>query len=165
MKKRWMFVLILVVFAVNLSAQNTIIALINIPNEKQIRATVQTNKTMFVGLTINPDTQNEINFRVQKVSEGISYVDFDVSDVHKPVKELKRVFNDPANWAKNNIIEDGLPYVVALWEKKVNAIQCTIDNSKPCQYCKKRGYHLEGRVDRATARYSPDGRYEIIDKQ
>jgi len=81
--KRIIIVLVSLGFAINLSAQNTIIALVNKPNEKQIRATVKTNKTMYVGLTINPDTRNEMNFRIQKVNSGISYVDFDVSKVHK----------------------------------------------------------------------------------
>jgi hypothetical protein len=163
--KNLMFILMAIGFVLNLSAQNSIVALINKPDEMQIRATVRTDKTMYVGLTINPDTKNEINFRGEKVHSGISYVDFDVSKIHRNSNSLKRVFTDPENYAKNEIVNEELPYVVALWENKVNIINCTLDNGKPCRYCKKRGYHLEGRIDRETAGYSPNGQYEVIDKQ
>jgi len=58
-----------------------------------------------------------------------------------------------------------LPYVIALWEKKVNFSKCTLNNGKPCKYCKNKGYHLEDRVDRETAKYNPNGKYEVIYKQ
>jgi hypothetical protein len=32
-------------------------------------------------------------------------------------------------------LNTGLPYKVALWEKKENLAQCTLKNGNPCKYC------------------------------
>jgi len=160
--KKIIIILMSVGFVINLSAQNRIKAVVNDPNHKDIGAIIISNKTMWVGLTINPDTRNEMNFKVQKVNAGESHISFDVSKVHKGSNELKRIVTDTETWTNNNVINEGLPYVVALWEKKVNIVQCTINNGKPCKYCRNKGYHLEGRVDRKTARYNPNGKYKVF---
>ncbi len=36
---------------------------------------------------------------------------------------------------------------VALWRYKVSEKRCKKDNGSACEYCKKNGYHMEGRID------------------
>lgn len=41
--------------------------------------------------------------------------------------------------------------ITCLWRYKVSAKRCAKDNGgTPCQYCRKNGFHMEGRMDRKT---------------
>ena len=37
--------------------------------------------------------------------------------------------------------------IVCLWRYKVSAKRCAKDNGSACQYCRKNGFHMEGRID------------------
>ena len=48
-----------------------------------------------------------------------------------------------------------VPYVACLWRTKVSKRKCSKKNGgKPCEYCTKNGYHMEGRVDSMRGTYS-----------
>ena len=40
--------------------------------------------------------------------------------------------------------------IVCLWRYKISKARCEKDNGTACEYCKKNGFHMEGRVDRRT---------------
>ena len=103
--------------------------------------------TMWVGCTIHPDTYNEIDLDPQKVKKGNFEIVFDMS-VGLTVGLVER--------AKGG--SSSIPYVVALWEKKINLRKCEKKYGKDaaeCKWARKNGYQMEGRIDRHSGSYTP----------
>ena len=67
---------------------------------------------------------------------------------HKPLRVGKGKFIKTISYPMR---KEGLEKViVSLWRYKVSAKRCKKDNGKACNYCKKNGFHMEGRVDTET---------------
>jgi hypothetical protein len=70
-----------------------------------------------------------------------SYIqEYDFKDVPRVKGSFEMTFTAPAQYIKK--FPEGVTWIVSLWEKKVR--NCG------CEYCKKNGFHLEGRVSRDT---------------
>lgn len=68
---------------------------------------------------------------------------------YKPIRVGKGKFTKTISWSAMH--PEGLDkVVVCLWRYKVSAKRCAKDNGKMCEYCKKNGFHMEGRVDTET---------------
>lgn len=69
--------------------------------------------------------------------------EYDFKDVRMVKGTINEKFTIPYAYIKR--VPEGVNWIVALWEKKVK--NCG------CEYCKKNGFHLEGRVARDTWRH------------
>ena len=66
---------------------------------------------------------------------------------YKPVK-VKGKFSKNLSY---QLRPQGLDEViVCLWQDKVLRKECEKKNGQACQYCRKNGFHMEGRVDRKS---------------
>jgi len=81
----------------------------------------------------------------------------------KPVKKVRRSFKESYTVSPTRAARGEVKYVASLWRWKVDISECKAvcvycrdkemhkeHKYEPCQYCKKNGYHMEGRM--ATAR-------------
>jgi hypothetical protein len=147
--------IMLLLCSATLSAQSAVIQkLINKPEKQEVWVVIHSSMESWVGMTFNYDTNNEIDLKLQKVERGGSTVVFDVSQLHKSTNIARRALSDPTRLAKKEIGGDGIPYAVAVWDKKIGRIKCAMANGKACKYCKKNGYHLENRLARTTDNYN-----------
>jgi hypothetical protein len=99
------------------------------------------NGYLWLGCTFFPDTNNEID---------------------KPAVKVKGTFTEKfpvpllGGLTRGEMTGD-VDYAVALWRWKVSRSECHDgDSGGPCDWCRKNGYHLEDRVDRATGTWTTD---------
>ena len=151
---------LLLIFTVNstLFAQKANINFIDEHPNGIIGVECMITEDCWIGLTINPGRSSEINLPAQKLkafedqkvrdSEGmVTGATFDISKglIGTGLKStVKRGFDLKLG---NEIAEGGITnYTVCIWGKKVNAAKCLIENGSLCEYCKKKGFHLENRL-------------------
>lgn len=77
----------------------------------------------------------------------------DGTEIDRPVQKVQNGFtksftSDPVEFATNKIDK----VIVALWRWKVSKNEChNGEGGGPCEWCKKNGYHMEGRIDSTEA--------------
>ena len=68
---------------------------------------------------------------------------------YEPIRVGTGKFTKTISWSAMH--PEGLhEVIVCLWRHKVSSSRCAKDNGEACQYCKKNGFHMEGRMDRQT---------------
>lgn len=111
---------------------------VNKSNGYKISVKGSASKDLWLGCTVNPDTYNETNLTPIRISKGNFTVQF---DLYKGMASNLRQANNT------------IPFVVALWEERINLRECEKKYGKGsdnCKWAKREGYQLEGRVFRKT---------------
>lgn len=111
------------------------------------------NEFAWVGATLlNPDGR-ELDFHVSPAHcrEGVLGT-ADTVEVFLSTTVTPDMCPNDAWWPADL----SLRLVVQLWKTRVFADDCTIrssvDGQRPCEYCRKNGYHMEGRIGGAWVR-------------
>lgn len=97
-------------------------------NDMTISVEGYTSKKLYLGATVIFDKRFKYNN------------EYDFKKTHTVKGTISEKFTIPGDYV--NRIPHGVTWIVALWEKKVT--NCG------CNYCKKNGFHMEGRVAKDT---------------
>ena len=98
---------------------------------------------LWLGCTFYPGTENERDLEPVRV-RGKFEVSFDVPTESR--------YGGIVDRARSLVEAD---YAVALWGWKVDKSECRNGSGgRPCTYCRKNGFHMEGRVDMGRGTYS-----------
>jgi hypothetical protein len=139
--KKLSSIIIIVIFSLLKSqflySQSTI-ARVTVDSGFKITIKGYASKDLWLGCTLNYDTYNETNLGALKVMKG------NFSEQFNAYSALAK------NLARGN---SSIPYVVALWEEKINLRECEKrygKGSERCKWARLNTYQLEGRVFRKT---------------
>jgi hypothetical protein len=105
------------------------------------------SQKMWLGCTINPDTYSEVDLKPKKVKKGYFEIEFNMS------AGLTAGLFERTKKGSSSI-----PYVVALWEDRINLRKCEKKYGKgadQCKWARKNGHQMEGRIDRRVGKLNP----------